>query len=85
MNTKLTICGTASAYKICFLPNLLTSQPNRKLPTTPPKQNIDIIQESSSVVNGWFNGVSFDSNIKKLDDGHPHEHPNATINKFAFI
>lgn len=71
-------------YNICLRPNLSTSQPNRKLPATPPQQNIDTIQESSSVVNGpLFNGVSSDSNIRKLNDGQPHDVPKATMIKFA--
>lgn len=80
----LTICGMDRIYRICFRPNLLTSQPNRKLPATPPKQKTDTIQDSSSVVNGpLVNGVSSDSNMRKLKEGQPHDVPNDTISRLA--
>lgn len=76
----------AKTYKSCFLPNLFASQPNKQFPTKPPKQNTETIHESSSVVNGPLsNGVDSDSKTKKLELGHPHPAPNATINKFADI
>lgn len=84
IQSQLTICGTDRAYRICLRPNLSTNQPNKKFPNTPPKQNIDTIHDNSSVVNGpLFNGVSSDSNMRKLNDGHPQDVPNETIRRLA--
>lgn len=81
---KCTACKIPLKSIHVFAPQKFTNTPNIKFPVNEPIDNIDPIQDSSSIESlPVVNGVSSDLSNGKANETHPTPQPYPSTGKFA--